>query len=157
MIQGYVVGFVIHADGPMLLLKKARPAWQKGRLNGVGGHIEPGETPLTAMEREFAEEIGRPLDGTWVHTSTLHVKDEAVVYFYKAEVSELMKYFDGKLVRSNPEETRTLTTVREALSMSDTQIMPSARTALCIAIDKSGLAHPVTLYDNVGRTGTSNS
>src|SRR5690606_19747163 len=33
-----------------------RPAWQAGKLNGVGGKIEPGETPADAMRREFREE-----------------------------------------------------------------------------------------------------
>lgn len=57
MRTDYVVGFAL--SGPfVLLVLKARPAWQKGKLNGVGGHVEAGELPLEAMRREFFEETG---------------------------------------------------------------------------------------------------
>jgi 8-oxo-dGTP pyrophosphatase MutT (NUDIX family) len=53
----YVVGFLFSEDeSRVLLVWKNRPAWQDGKLNGVGGKIEAGETPLQAMEREFKEE-----------------------------------------------------------------------------------------------------
>lgn len=53
----YVVGL---ATSPgietVALVRKARPARQEGRLNGVGGKIEPGEAPRAAMIREWAEQ-----------------------------------------------------------------------------------------------------
>lgn len=55
----YVLGFAFDYECPdlsVLLIRKAKPAWQKGKLNGVGGKIEPGEKPLVAMVREFFEE-----------------------------------------------------------------------------------------------------
>lgn len=42
----------------VVLIRKTRPEWQNGLLNGVGGHIEYGETIGLAMAREFAEETG---------------------------------------------------------------------------------------------------
>lgn len=55
----YVLGFMFNEDeSKVLLIMKNRPAWQAGKLNGVGGKIEAGETPIQAMEREFAEETG---------------------------------------------------------------------------------------------------
>ena len=58
-MQSYVVGFSFSCDlEDVILLKKNRPVWQAGRLNGVGGKIEPNESPLSAMQREFAEETG---------------------------------------------------------------------------------------------------
>lgn len=42
----------------VLLVLKERPAWQKGRLNLVGGKIEEGETPIQAAVRELKEESG---------------------------------------------------------------------------------------------------
>lgn len=58
-MQGYVCGFLITPDrSRVLLIRKRRPAWQVGRLNGVGGKIEPGETPAQAIRREFREEAG---------------------------------------------------------------------------------------------------
>ena len=44
------------ATGQILLLRKRRPAWQAGLLNGPGGKVEAGETPAEAAVRELAEE-----------------------------------------------------------------------------------------------------
>jgi 8-oxo-dGTP diphosphatase len=55
----YVVGFLFGHDKTMVaLIKKSRPEWQKGMLNGIGGKIENSENALTAMRREFKEEAG---------------------------------------------------------------------------------------------------
>jgi 8-oxo-dGTP diphosphatase len=54
----------------VLLIRKRRPAWQAGRLNGVGGKIEPGEAPADAMRREFREEAALDTDA-WQHVLTL--------------------------------------------------------------------------------------
>jgi len=53
-----VIGFLFDGNGHVLMIEKNHPAWQKGRLNGIGGKIERGETPLQAMVREFREEAG---------------------------------------------------------------------------------------------------
>lgn len=42
----------------VLLILKERPAWQKGRLNLVGGKVEPNEKPEEAAIRELQEESG---------------------------------------------------------------------------------------------------
>ncbi len=52
----FVVGFLFDDKGNVALIRKHRPDWQTGRLNGIGGQIEPGEIPLEAMRREFKEE-----------------------------------------------------------------------------------------------------
>jgi len=58
-INKYVVGFAFSEDGShVALIRKSRPAWQAGKLNGVGGKIEPGESPIDAIVREFLEETG---------------------------------------------------------------------------------------------------
>lgn len=53
----YVVGFARQLHF-VLLIRKKRPAWQAGLLNGVGGKVEDGETLREAMIREFNEEAG---------------------------------------------------------------------------------------------------
>src|SRR4051812_3192633 len=58
MSNQYVCGFAFDLLGRLVLIRKKRPEWQAGRLNGVGGHQEPGETPEVAMAREFYEETG---------------------------------------------------------------------------------------------------
>lgn len=55
----YVVGIVTNKDKTVgAFLRKNRPEWQKGKLNGFGGKIESGEAPVEAMVREFYEEAG---------------------------------------------------------------------------------------------------
>lgn len=56
---GYVVGFAFDpARRSVILIRKSRPERQRGLLNGVGGKVEPGEHPASAMRREFEEETG---------------------------------------------------------------------------------------------------
>lgn len=57
-MKTYVCGFAFGDDGKVALIQKARPDWQKGLLNGIGGHVEEGELLHDAMEREFLEETG---------------------------------------------------------------------------------------------------
>ncbi len=55
----FVAGFLFDVAGKaVVLVRKARPAWQAGRLNGVGGRVEAGESGPAAMAREFREEAG---------------------------------------------------------------------------------------------------
>lgn len=56
-MRRYVLGFVFDSGyHNVLLICKDRPSWQAGRLNGLGGKIEEGESPARAMERELREE-----------------------------------------------------------------------------------------------------
>lgn len=58
-MKTYVLGFCFNAAlNKVVLIRKNRPQWQAGKLNGVGGHVEPWELPLGAMVREFREESG---------------------------------------------------------------------------------------------------
>lgn len=53
----YSIGFAVSDDGQsVLLLCKGRPAFLAGKWIGVGGHIEPGETPHETIVRESKEE-----------------------------------------------------------------------------------------------------
>ena len=46
------------AGASVLLIRKARPDWQAGKLNGIGGKVEGAETITEATVREFREETG---------------------------------------------------------------------------------------------------
>jgi 8-oxo-dGTP diphosphatase len=61
----YSMGFAFSKDlRDVVLIEKQKPDWMKGYWNGVGGHIEEGESPLDCMEREFREETGVTIT-TW--------------------------------------------------------------------------------------------
>lgn len=54
----YVLGFAFNPSGAAVLIRKDHPPWQAGKLNGVGGKVNPDEEPIDAMVREFREEAG---------------------------------------------------------------------------------------------------
>lgn len=92
MAKLYVVGFLLNTDRTeVVLIRKNRPVWQAGLLNGVGGKVEPGEEFETAMRREFIEETGVAVGEwdlmctvTWAN-DTARVDDEAAtVAFFRA-------------------------------------------------------------------------
>jgi len=57
--MNYVLGFMFDSSfDRVLLIKKNKPEWQAGKLNGVGGKVERFETGPKAMVREFKEETG---------------------------------------------------------------------------------------------------
>src|SRR6187431_2808360 len=59
LMKRYVLGFLLERESRrVVLITKARPEAQKGKLNGVGGHIEEGEEPIDAMRREWTQETG---------------------------------------------------------------------------------------------------
>ena len=69
----YVLGFAFDDVGRVALIHKARPAWQANQWNGIGGHIEEGESSRDAMEREFFEETGVRLDASlWTRFGRMH-------------------------------------------------------------------------------------
>ncbi len=56
IVPGFTLCFLLHGDHVLMLHRRFPP--NQGLWNGVGGHIEPGETPRQAAIREVAEETG---------------------------------------------------------------------------------------------------
>jgi len=86
----YVNGFMFNEEGTKVaLIRKNRPEWQKGCLNGIGGKINEGENPIQAMNREFEEESGgKGLD--WFQYCTLEGEDWSVYFFStRGDISDL--------------------------------------------------------------------
>lgn len=100
-----VVGFAFDPTlERVLLIEKNRPEWQKGYLNGPGGKIEPGETPVEAMQREFREETG--IDHPdWEHYATL-VADGVSIWCFRAilNIDAAGQTTDERLVRAFPDK-----------------------------------------------------
>ena len=94
-MKEYVLGLMYdYYDGyyqNILLIKKNKPEFQKGLLNGIGGKIEENELPINAMYREFEEETGISKDkyqtqysfkNDWRLFSILEKENEWKVYCY---------------------------------------------------------------------------
>ena len=64
----------------VVLIKKERPDWMKGLLNGTGGKLNDGESPKQGMEREFREETGL-INNDWKAFAILGGKDFHVTCF----------------------------------------------------------------------------
>lgn len=87
----YVVGFnfidILFGDNyfspSVVLIRKNKPEWQAGKLNGVGGKIEGNESAREAMAREYDEETGDWFQPKWEFFCSQEFKG-AVVYFFKA-------------------------------------------------------------------------
>lgn len=84
--QKYCVGFLFDPTlSKVVLIRKLKPDWQKGLLNGIGGKVGDvnlKETPLEAMHREFEEEAGvAGLEWTqYLNLKTPH----SDLYFFRA-------------------------------------------------------------------------
>jgi 8-oxo-dGTP diphosphatase len=72
----YVLGFAFTYDGQVALIEKNRPAWQAGKWNGIGGHMEPGEDIYEAMAREFQEETGVETPWGWRRVGRMVGEDD---------------------------------------------------------------------------------
>lgn len=73
-MKHYVLGLVCSPDHKRtVLVRKNRPSWAAGRLNGPGGHIEDNDlSPPHAMSRELAEETGLQIEpDAWKNLHTL--------------------------------------------------------------------------------------
>jgi 8-oxo-dGTP diphosphatase len=85
-MKSYVLGFAVNTQGTeVLLIQKNRPTWAAGCWNGVGGHIEAGETPIQAMVREFAEETGLVWDAdSWAQLGVMSDQATFEVFVFVA-------------------------------------------------------------------------
>jgi 8-oxo-dGTP diphosphatase len=101
-MKAYVLGFVIHQN-EVLLIEKERPYWQQGKLNGVGGSVEDGESPDGAMSREFREETGVVTPAvSWRHFGDLHGPGYVVYCYVSHSLRNMMSartMTDEKIVR----------------------------------------------------------
>lgn len=81
----YVAGFLFTEDRKhVALVRKRRPRWQAQKLNGIGGHVEAGESFEAAMVREFQEETGLTITN-WEPTVVMSdLQDRFELRFFRA-------------------------------------------------------------------------
>jgi 8-oxo-dGTP pyrophosphatase MutT (NUDIX family) len=121
MITKYTVGFLFrNQDTEVALIRKRKPIWQRGLLNGIGGHVEDGETPLECQKREFSEEADAIVDD-WREFCVLNVKD-AVVHFFVSRQPALIRSKTSETVGWYPVtdlvRARTLENLRWLIPMA---------------------------------------
>jgi 8-oxo-dGTP diphosphatase len=95
--QEWVLGFAFDVNqANIVLIKKNKPAFMKGKRNGIGGKVEFEENLTFAMEREFLEETGVLIpSGKWQNFGNLSYCDGCIHLFsvsspeiYKARTVE---------------------------------------------------------------------
>lgn len=121
-----VVGFAFSDDlRTVLLIRKRRPASQAGKLNGVGGKLEPGESFIDAMVREFHEESGIVTGpGDWTHFATLDAPRWKVAFFKAVlPLYSLVRAANGPVLTHERLELHGLVGLREQDTMRNLRWM----------------------------------
>lgn len=141
----YVVGFLFSEhDSVVALLRKSHPRWQAGRLNGIGGKIEAGETSVAAMTREFLEETTATESPEWTLRVTLRGPDWQVEFF--------SAHMDvGKLRRLRGRGDEPVCVVPVGYLPTDT--IPNLRWLIPLALDRD-ISHAFA-QDATSYTGTA--
>lgn len=88
-------------------MHKNRPDWQAGKINGLGGKIEPGEDNAACIVREIEEEAGlvtKPEE--WLHICAMQDTDWRVdvlgliwkeeIASAKAKTDEQIEWFEAQ-------------------------------------------------------------
>jgi len=87
----YSCGFTLNQGRVALIVKKRGPEGVINKINGIGGHLEEGESPVQCQRREFHEETGVDIsEGRWEHTLSLSGPQGGgwVVYFFRAYLDD---------------------------------------------------------------------
>lgn len=89
----YVVGLIFDSSNKkILLVRKNRPKWQLGKLNGVGGKVEENETPYEAVVRECEEECGLLLHN-WLLVDCFTDNNNYEVFFFTTQAGNIHKAY----------------------------------------------------------------
>lgn len=122
----------------VVLIHKNKPDWQRGYLNGVGGKVEPGETAVCAMEREFREEAGLDVLA-WRHVGT-GTNSAARINVFAVQSNRIAQ------VQSMTDEAITVCSV---YGLPFFKVMPNLRWLIPLSINKlmrSGQTPDASLY-----------
>jgi len=90
LTDGLLHIFLVHPGGPFFR-KKDEGAWSIPK-----GEFVDGEEPLVAAQREFEEEVGKPINGNFIKLQPIKQKSGKVVHAWAVEGD-----IDHEQVRSN--------------------------------------------------------
>ena len=88
----YVLGFMFdEQEKNVVVIKKIKPDWQAGSLNGIGGKIESHDKDsVSAMVREFKEETGKETtEKDWKSFALMERHGDYRVWCFKTFAKEL--------------------------------------------------------------------
>lgn len=145
--QEYVLGFAFNSSlTRVALIQKNRPEWQKGKLNGIGGHVEDGETAIEAMVREFREECGIVTnENDWTNFLTMEGEDFIVhvykivtkdVWAVKTLTDEIIDLYDVRYIKDIENVTRLESVYRHGQSF---EVISNIPWIIEMALDKDSL------------------
>jgi len=136
----YVVGLLFDNERHyVVLIRKTHPEWQKGRLNGPGGHIEENETPVVAMRREFREEAGLDVE-SWEEVVTIYNHSQ---YW---EVTFLRAFGDVTAITSMTDEEVQV----HSAGALPSNIITNLTWIIPLALDETGTVRPFRVEDRGG-------
>lgn len=138
-----VVGFLFDPNlNYVALIEKQRPDWQKGLLNGIGGHREKNDElyPVDTMIREFEEEAGVITNRDfWQLYASLFCEDKWRVHCFRAFSEKIHE------IESKTNEEVSLYNIAKLPSL---KTIPNLKWLIPLAMDlKNGLSHVNVTYD----------
>jgi 8-oxo-dGTP pyrophosphatase MutT (NUDIX family) len=121
-MKEYVIVFARKptSDLEVLLVLKDKPEWQKGKLNLLGGKIEPGEIPEEAAKRELMEESGLDCLSYPILCGRIVGKDWTV-YCCVTDV------IDTQQLTPRPEETEVVAWYHWPTIFGDSRLIPNLK------------------------------
>lgn len=126
----YVAGFAFNdAKDRVVLIRKNRPEWQVGKLNGVGGKIEDTDIDgFAAMCREFHEETGvETMPADWTYFLTIQ-SDFGFVQFYFA--------VGDRFMAAETQSDEVVETIPVDFALIKQQSVPNLMWLIAIALDE---------------------
>jgi 8-oxo-dGTP pyrophosphatase MutT (NUDIX family) len=131
-MKRFVLGFAL-SPGYVLLLRKRRPAWQRGHLNGIGGAVKPGELPIHAMRREAEEEAGIVVDN-WREFLQMRTSDRSLVRCYTVGLT------DAEIMRATAKTDEAISLISRSIlygaHRGDLGLLPNVLWLIEMAQDK---------------------
>ena len=142
-MKKYVTGFLFSNDSKhIVLIEKLNPDWQRGYFNGVGGKIEPNESSVDAMSREFQEETGVDIPtSAWTCYAKIHRPEDydLDVYFAHSDLA-----FEVKTIEQEKVHIVSINELPEKL-------IPNLRWLIPLALDKQAdFIEPIQLQEVAG-------
>lgn len=126
-VNSFVFSDLVEA---VLLIEKQRPDHQRGRYNGIGGKIEPGETPEQAAVREIEEECGLRFSTNELVPFCRFTSTNSRIFYFSVFAAH--RDFDKAATRTDEEIVVLLCSSLQTLAPA--RIMPNLRWQIPMAL-----------------------